>query len=144
MARVVETSRPSKTEDPFISMVKEYQFVKTQAETLAARQKELRDVIIETVDALGEEDENGHIFLELPDQIDGVRGLQKTRRVTKKFLDETAAEILRDADLEERCMPLVRVVDPDEVLAAKNEDLLTEEQLESMYEVKTTWALNLK
>jgi hypothetical protein len=144
MARVANTVREMHSEDPFISLVKEYQFVKSQAEALAARQKELRDSIIETVDALGEPDDVGHIWLELPDQIEGVRGLVKERRVSQKLDEDRAQEILQDNDLLTRCTKFVRQVDEDEVMEAKREDLLTDDDLESMYETKVSWALKLK
>jgi hypothetical protein len=144
MARVANTVREIRSEDPFVSLVKEYQFVKSQAEALAARQKELRDSIIETVDALGEPDDVGHIWLELPDQIEGVRGLVKERRVSQKLDEDRAQEILQEKDLLTRCTKFVRQVDEAEVWEAKQEDLLTEDDLEAMFETKVSWALKLK
>ncbi len=144
LARVANSTRKGQSEDPFISLVKEYQFVKSQAETFASRQKELRDSIIETVDALGEPDENGHIWLELPDQIEGLRGVVKERRVSQRLDEERAQEILKEHDLLNRCTKFVRQVDEAEVWEAKQEDLLTEDDLEAMFETKVSWALKLK
>lgn len=142
MART--NTQPRVEVDSLTAEVMEYQSVKSQVDELSARQKQLRDSIMEVIEILGDPDEDGHIWLELDHEVNGTTRLQRRRRVTTVFNDERAQDILEKEGLLERCTEMVRVVDEDAVMAALYEGLLTDEQVDAMADHKVVWALHLK
>lgn len=145
MARVAAaTSREIQPVDDLTIEIAEYARVKAQVDELSKRQKELRDSLLDAVERLGEEDDQGHIWLEIGDETSGVRAIQRQRRVTPSLNQERAQILLDDLGLTERCTTLVRVVDEDALMAAKWDGLITDEQLDSIIDTKVVWALHLK
>lgn len=142
MARVTdENSIRISDPDDFNSQVKEYLMVKQSLDLMEKRSVELRQSIFDKIEADGEEDEKGNIFVELDAEIDGVVRLEKQRRVTRK-LDELAADaIIEGKSLSGELYKTVRVVDEDAVMAAHYEGKLTEEEIETMFPAKVVWAL---
>lgn len=124
--------------------VAEYAHVKEQVDALSKRQKELRDRLLEVVENLGETDDQGHLWMDLPREVGGVRMLQRQRRVTQSINQERAQELLEELGLTDRCTTLVRVVDEDALMAAKWDGEISEEQIDSMIDTKVVWALHLK
>lgn len=142
---MARTNTKARTEvDSLTAEVMEYQSVKSQVDTLSSRQKELRDSLMEVIEILGEPDSDGHVWLDLDQDVNGITRLQRRRRVTTTINEERAMEILEAAGLLDRCTKMVPAIDEDAVMAAHWEGLLTEEQIDQMADVKTVWALHLK
>lgn len=144
MARVAAKTREIQPTDVLSMEVAEYARIKEEVDALTKRQKELRDSLLSSIEALGEEDDQGHVWLELPNEIGGVRSLQRQRRVTQSLNQERAQDILEALGLTEKCTELVRVVDEDAVMAAKWDGAISEDQIDDMFDVKVVWALHLK
>lgn len=100
-----------------------------------------RSALLQALNDLGEEDENGHAYLDLPEQVGKWVGLQRQRRVTDTLDEETAFQILKDRGLEDRCIKMVPQIDPDAIYACLYEDLLTEGEIYAMFPIKVTYAL---
>lgn len=130
--------------DQFTAEVMEYKLLKAQTDEMAKRIKVLRDSLMESVQTLGIEDDKGHVFLVLDDDIDGVNEIVAERRVTQAINEEAAQDLLQDRGLFDRCTELVRVVNQDEVMAARFEELLSDDDVDAMFDVKVTYALKLK
>ena len=126
MARVEPSTRELVTEDAFVAQAKEYIFLKKEIDALESKAKQLRDLIISEVDSLGEADSDGHILLDLDNEIDGVVSFKKERRVSRKIDEDKAAEIIDEKGLEEQLYKTVRVVDEDALMVALYSDLLTD------------------
>lgn len=144
MARVAPAQREAKPTDLLSMEVAEYARIKEEVDALSKRQKELRDSLLESIDMLGEPDAQGHVWLELPAEVGGVRSLQRQRRATPTLNQERAQVLLDDLGLTDECTKLVRVVDEDALMAAKWDGKITEEQLDGVIDVKVVWALHLK
>lgn len=144
MARVSTKGRPMAPMDDLSREVLEYQGLKQQIDDLEKRAKTLRDSLMESAKILGEADDKGHLWMELDEEINGVAAVLAERRVSQSLNEERAQEVLERLDLMDRCTKMVRVVDHDEVMAARYEDLLTDDDLAEMFDVKVTWALRLK
>lgn len=123
------------------TQVREYLQVKSSVEMLEDRQKELREAIFEHIEADGEIDDKGNIFIELPAAIDDVVRIEKQKRVSRKIDESTAEEILKENNLEDEIYETVRVVNEDKLMAAFYEGKLTEDELERIYPAKIVWAL---
>lgn len=100
-----------------------------------------RSTLMARLEESGDEDENGHRYLDLSDQVGKWVGLQRQRRVTDLFDEDKALEILGEKDLTERCVKMVPQVDQDAVYAALYEGLLTEDDIYAMFPPKITYAL---
>lgn len=130
-------------DNSFEASAKQYIFVKKQVDYFDSQLKSLKEKIFEHVDAAGEVDGNGNVFVELPDEIEGVRTIQKQRRVTRKIDELAADEVIVEKGLEEELYKTIRVVDEDALMAALYEGKLTEEEIDKMYPQKVVWALIL-
>ena len=144
MARVAAAKKRVQPVDDLTIEVAEYAHIKEQVDTLSKRQKELRDRLLEVVENLGETDDQGHLWMDLPQEISGVRMLQRQRRVTQSINQERAQELLEELGLLDRCTTMVRIVDEDALMAAKWDGEISEEQIDSMIDTKVVWALHLK
>jgi hypothetical protein len=143
MARVKPTEPRSASEDEITSQAKEYVFSKKQIEYFEAKSKTLRDKLFAKIDELGEVDTEGHIILDLPEEIDGVIGFKKQRRVSRKINEEKAEEIIEAKNLGDQLYKTIRVIDEDALMAALYSDQLTEEEIDEMYPQQITWALTM-
>jgi len=138
---IPEQPRFSGDPDDFNTQVREFVRLKETIESLEKRHKELRDKLIEVVDAEGFEDDKGNIIYDFDKPIDGVMRLEKQRRATRK-LDEIKAEtILETKGLADKVYKMVRVLDEDAIMAAHYEGELTEEEIDEMFPVSVVWAL---
>jgi len=142
MARVKDEASRIDNDD-LSSKAREYIFLKKQLEFLEKQQKDLKAVLFDLLDQDGELDSKGHLFLELPTPIEGILSLQKTRRVSRKVNEEEAMRIIEEKGLQDKLLKTIQVVDEDAVMAALYSDDLTEEEIDAMYPITVTWALNL-
>jgi DNA mismatch repair ATPase MutS len=126
------------------SMMREYVRLKESMSHMETRSKELRDNIIAHVETHGQEDESGNIVLDLKKPLDGVVRFIKTRRTSRKLDETRAEEIIADHGIEEQAYKTIRVIDEDALLAMRFDETLTEDELDQMFPVTVTWALNTK
>ena len=116
---------------------KQYKSLKDEIKFLTERLGEVKQRLNDAVKELGEVDGRGHITLELDDDIK----VTNQRKVTKVLDNDTAMKILTDKNLLDDCAPLVRQVDQDAVMAAVYKGQLTEDEVDSMFPAKVTYAL---
>jgi len=143
MARVKEEQSRVAGQDDFETQARQYIFVKKQMEFFESELKKLREQIFEHVDTSGEIDGSGNLFVELPSEIEGVKTIQKQRRVTRKINPEMADNVIMSKGLENDLYKTIQIIDEDALMAALYEGKLTEEEIELMYPEKVVWALIL-
>jgi hypothetical protein len=143
MANLIpEEGRPFSDPNHIDSQIREYIKLKSTMTVMETRSKELRDKIFEYLDAEGEEDTSGSFGIYLDQEVDGIVRLQKTRR-TKRVLDESTADaIIEQAGIADDVYEMKRVISEEALMAAFYEEKISEEQLDSMFPVTVTWALN--
>ncbi len=100
-----------------------------------------RTTLMGAITELGDEDDKGHVTLELSHQVGGYVALQRQRRVSVSKDEEVIEEILEAKGLKDRCVKMVPQVDEDAVMACLYEGLLTEEDIYAMFPEKVTFAL---
>ena len=144
MAKVQPEELRNIDETDLIARAKKYSFLKSQLDYLEKEQKSLRLDLFEDLDSKGEEDDNGNIVLELPEEVDGYVSIIKQRRVARKIDEDKAEEIITARGMEETLYKTIRVVDEDALMAALYNDELTEAEIDEMYPQSITWALILK
>ncbi len=105
----------------------------------------LRDKVLPTQ---GERDESGHYWIRFDDEPitdpDGgeVIAIEAQRRAPKKLNAERAEALLRRKKMWDQCTETVTevVINEDAILAAAFEKRLTEEELESLYDISESFA----
>jgi hypothetical protein len=145
MARIAdeEGARFSDPED-LTAQVREYVTLKKTMEGLDARHKELRDKLFEKITLAGEEDDKGNIQLELGVDIDGIRRIEKQRRVTRKLDEDKAEQILTELGLKDEMYVMQPVLQEDLLMAAHWDGKISEEAIDEMFPAKVVWALMTK
>ena len=143
MARIKEEEPRVPAVDDLEAQAKQYIFFKKQVEYFESELKLLKEKIFEVVDTKGEVDGNGNIFVELPNEIDGVTMLQKQKRVSRKIDPQMADNLIVSKGLETELYKTIQIIDEDALMAALYEGKLTEEEVDLMYPQKIVWALIL-
>lgn len=119
---------------------REWLGIKTQADTLAKRQKELRDRLAGAIETEGYADDKGSLFLDLPEEIDGFGALKYERRVVQSLNEDRAAALVKAKKLEKRCIVMVPVLDQEEIFKAHYDGLITQEELDSIFDTSENFA----
>jgi len=143
MARIKEEESRVAGPNDFETQARQYIFVKKQVDFFESELKKLREQIFEHVDTSGEVDGSGNLFVELLSEIEGVKTIQKQRRVSRKINPEMADNIIMSKGLDGELYKTIQVIDEDALMAALYEGKLTEEEVELMYPEKVVWALIL-
>jgi hypothetical protein len=143
MARVKEEEPRVPAVDDLESQDKQYIFFKKQVEYFESELKSLREKLFEDIDANGEVDGSGNLFVELSSEIDGVTMLQKQKRVSRKIDPQMADNLIVSKGLENELYKTIQIIDEDALMAALYEGKLTEEEVDLMYPQKIVWALIL-
>lgn len=126
--------------DNISSLVRQYKALKDEQTMIAEREKNLKTRITTLLEEVGQEDDRGSKSVDV-DDVPGVAKVTWQRRVSKSLDMEAADKILLEKGLEERCIVMVPAINEQEIMAAFYEDLLTEQDVDTMYPEKVTWAL---
>ena len=113
----------------------QYLALKDQIKFLSERETELKVRLKAAAEKLGEVDGKGHVVLNVGDN-----KLTNQRKVSKSLDAALAEKIITEKGLLDDCMPFVRKLDQDALMAAYYKDQLTEEEIESMFPEKVTYA----
>jgi hypothetical protein len=139
MATIKEPTRKIST-NPLVKKVREYLTYKKRIDQLTKDQSVVKNELMSVVEEQGIEDDKGHLWLELPEEVDGYVSLQRQRRVSQKLDMDTAVALLAAKGLADRCIKPMPTIDEDEVMAALYEGLLTEDDIDKMFPKTITWA----
>lgn len=139
MPNVIQRELP-KEGDSIVNKVRKYVSLKGRIDDLTKEQSSLKSELSDIVDKEGTPDDKGHIWYSLPEEVDGYQSLQRQRRVSQKLDEDTARAILKQKGLTDRCYKLVPVLDESEVMACLYEDLLSEEEIDSMFPKSVSYA----
>ena len=140
MPKTAKPSRSISTENPLIEKFRNFVTLKTRIDSLSKEQNKIKEELTEYVIEHGQEDDRGHVRVELPEEVDGYTAIQRQRRVSQGLDMDAAILILTKKGLAERCIKSIPTVAEDEVMAALYEGKLTEQDIDSMFPKKITWA----
>lgn len=114
--------------------------VKTTTERLDSLKKELTKHVVEH----GEVDDKGHRNFVLPAPLEygdkSYTGFQQQRRVSQSFDTDVAEKLLKDKGLWDRAVVMVPEIDQNEVYVLNQEGLLSDDELDSMFAERETFA----
>ena len=115
--------------------VQQYLALKQEIKFLSERESELKKRLLESVESMGEVDGKGHVILE----VDGTK-LTKQRKVSNPLNMDVAEQIIKEKGLEDTCIKMVPQIDSEAIMAAFYKKELTEEEIESMFPEKVSYA----
>lgn len=139
MPRIID-SENARSYDNVAADFSEFILLKKQIDELTKRQTEIKTRLSAVVEELGEADDKGHVWYELPQEIEGYVAMQRQKRVSQKLDEETAEALLKERELYDRCFRLLPVLDEDEVMACLYEGLITESDVDAMFPKSISWA----
>lgn len=140
MPKVVKPSREISAVNPLVEKFRDFIGYKTRIESLTKEQNKLKEELTEFVIENGQEDDRGHVRVDLPEEVEGYTAIQRQRRVSMGLDMDAAILILTKKGLADRCIKSVPTVAEDEVMAALYEGKLTEQDIDAMFPKKITWA----
>lgn len=120
--------------------IQQYVAIKEQKDLLGKREAELKAILTDAVEESGEVDGKGHIVLEVDEPVTGVSRLVKQRKLSKPLDMEVAEALLTEKGLYDECTEQIRVLNQDAIMAAYYKEQLTEEDIDSMFPPKVTYA----
>jgi len=144
MARASDSTREFQPVDAVTAEVREYNSLKTEIDKLSKRQKELRESLMDSLERGGYADDQGHIWIDLDAEVDGVSGLQRQRRTKRGFDQDAADSILISKGLRAQCFKTIEVIDEDAIYQALYNEYLSESDIDAIFPQEVTWALVMK
>jgi hypothetical protein len=118
---------------------KQYLALKEKIKFLSDRQSEIKRRLNEAVQELGEVDGRGHITLELDEDIK----ITNQRRVSKALNMDVADTLLAERGIKDDCIIMIPTVSEDAIMAAFYKGQLSEEDIDSMFPAKVSYAFVL-
>ena len=113
--------------------------LKGEMSALADRQSELKKLMTQDLDAV-EPNESGHRVVEFEDDTIGNIKITKQRRVSKTLDMDIADQILTNKGIKNTCVKMIPTLDEAAIMAAFYEGYLTEEDIDTMFPAKETFA----
>jgi len=144
MARVAATKREPKPVDDVNATAREYVMLKAEIAKMEKQQKALRDSLMQTIEMAGYDDDLGHKWIDLDEDVAGIAGLQRQRRVSRGTDMEQASDILHGLDLWDDCVTMMPVLNEDAIYKALFDEKLTDSDIDAIYPQSESFALVIK
>jgi hypothetical protein len=119
--------------------VRQYIRLKDEIGVLTTRQTELKKRLLTSLDEV-EPDDRGHRVLDLEDETIGDVRLTKQRRVSKTLDMSIAEDVLKKKKIYDQCIKMIPTLDEAAIMAAFYEGHLTEDDIDSMFPAKESFA----
>lgn len=119
--------------------VRQFLALKNEIGVLSTRQTELKTRLLNALDEV-EADDKGHRILQIVDEHVGEVRLVKQRRVSKTLDMDLAEAILITKGIKNQCIKMVPTLDEGAIMAAFYEGYLTEEDIDTMFPSKESFA----
>jgi hypothetical protein len=124
--------------------LRQFLALKAEAELITNRVNDLKKILIENVENYGEEGMNGHIYLNIDDDIKGSLTLTKQRKVSNPLDIEIAEKLLEERGIKDECIKMIPTLDDSAIMAAHYTGKLSEEDIDAMFPAKVSWAFIVK
>jgi hypothetical protein len=125
-------------------IVRQYVGLKDHVDLIVKRQNEVKQRLVAVIDSDGVTDERGHISFPINDDSTGIKAITKQRRVSKSLDIDAAEDILAKKGLKDLCIKMMPMLDEDAIMAAFYEGRLTEEDIDTMFPAKVSYAFILE
>jgi len=118
------------------------QFRTADAEEKAAqaRKNEVKKRFLEVLEREGYEDDKGHRYLDLGEDIDGIEQVCRQKRVSQSINPQRAEEFLQDRDLWKKATRVERVLDESKLAQLVFEGEITQKEFDALIDVRESYA----
>lgn len=123
-------------------LVRQYIGIKQQADAISKRQDALKKELLAIVDGASP-DEKGHKIMVVEDDTVGEVTMTRQRRVSKTLDMSVAESILERKGIKDQCIKMVPTLDEAAIMSAFYEGYLTEEDIDTMFPSKVSYAFLL-
>jgi hypothetical protein len=124
--------------------VQQYVSLKGEASAITDRVDVIKKRLTTFAEQNGTPNEKGSLIFPVDDPVTGTKAIVRQKRISKVFNEEVADHVLKTAGIFEECTKTITVLDEDAVMAAYYQGKLTDEDIDSMFPEKVTWALVLE
>jgi hypothetical protein len=129
---------------PISEKFRQWKTFKDRADLETSRANRLRDDLMVTVVEQGDKDEKGNIHYSLPSRVEvggtQYKGIKREARTTTTLNSERALELAESKGIRNEVVRMVEEFDPDAFYAAYQRDKLTADEVDSVFDTKTTYA----
>lgn len=127
----------------FVDLIKQYLQFRKGREGLQKNEDFVKKSLMELLAEEGMPDEKGNRFFDLPDPVDGIKGVKRERRSSQVMDEEFALELIRKYGLEESCLQTITVINEDGILAANFSGVIPDDEISALYTEKESFAFVL-
>lgn len=124
-------------------MAKKYLTFRKGRESFQKNEDTMKKALMEDLASQGEVDDKGHRYFYFPEEVDGVFGLKRERRVSQILNEDAAMDLIERYGLQEVCIEHVPVLNEDALLAEAYKGTISDAEMQSLYETKESFAFIL-
>lgn len=137
---VIRTKKRSTTSKVLVDWFKQFRVAEKEEKDARARKEEVKLRFMEKLEAEGYEDEKGHRYLDLGEEVDGIEVVCRQKRVSQNINAERAHEFLEERGLWKKATRVERVLDETKLGKLVFEGEITREELDELIDRKETYA----
>lgn len=137
---VIRTKKRSTTSKVLVDWFRQFRVAEKEEKDARARKEEVKLRFMEKLEAEGYEDEKGHRYLDLGEEVDGIEVVCRQKRVSQNINVERAHEFLEERGLWKKATRVERVLDETKLGKLVFEGEITREELDELIDRKETYA----
>lgn len=143
MPKIIKSATAADTPDQqsIKQWVAELVTAKAQQKFFKSRQDQVTKRLKTVVEETGYQDDQGHIWFDLEEPVEGCVALQMQRKVSQPLNEDKAEAILKKAGLYEECTQTIVVLDQEAIMAARYRGDLTDDDIDAMFPKVVSYAL---
>jgi hypothetical protein len=134
-------SRNTLDEIAFVETADQWSFVKSEHAELGKRLGSLRNRLVDMVEQFGEQDDDGHVWLNLPKLVGKLKGFKWESRKSRNLDEDAAEKLLTEKGLLKSCQTRIVVLDEAKIEQAYYAGKLDDDDWDVLFPVKETRAL---
>lgn len=135
----------NRSERMMLRKATEFINLREELQQVTARKEQTRDWLKQRLQNSGYVDHDGNQWFDLPDGYGEYRHLKNEKKVSTTINVERLKNLALDKGVEARVIrkEVIEVIDQDEIYVLYQENIITEEELDSLFDEKVTYALNV-
>ena len=136
--KVVKKRKRSTTTKVLADWFRQYRTAEKEEKAALARKNEVKARFMDVLEREGYEDEKGHRYLDLGEEIDGVETVCRQRRVSQSVNSERAEALLKERGLWKKATRVERVIDDAKLAQLVFEGEMTQKEFDALIDVRET------
>lgn len=138
--KVVRKQRRSTSNKVLSDWFRQFRVAEKEEKAAAARKAEIKARFMEKLEAEGYEDEKGHRYLDLGEEVEGIEVVSRQKRVSQGVNAARAQEFLVERDLWKAATRVERVLDESKLASLVFEGKITQDELDALVDRRESYA----